>query len=131
MKENGVLKSVPSFEIGTHLNVLNTIYLYVVPLNDQPEIYEPLHKKTNNMHRQKKKAKVCCAQLISAFVFAIRIIQFLFFLNPKFQASNQLQRLYRPGQNPNCWFSHAKADMIVSRSVSSIFCLDSLILWLI
>ena len=30
------------------------------------------------------------AKLISAFVFATRIVQFLFFLNPKFQASSLL-----------------------------------------
>ena len=28
------------------------------------------------------------AKLISAFVFAARIVQFIFFLNPKFQASS-------------------------------------------
>ena len=44
-------------------------------------------------------------QLISAFVFATRIVQFLFFLNPNFQASNYLLRLYRqvcvkPGRKP-------------------------------
>ena len=36
------------------------------------------------------------AKLISAFVFATRIVQFLFFLNPKFQASNHLLCLFRP-----------------------------------
>ena len=30
------------------------------------------------------------AQVISAFIFATRIVQFLFFLNPKFQASGHL-----------------------------------------
>ena len=56
------------------------------------------------------------AKLISAFVFATRIVQFLFFLNPKFQASNLLLIVYnpvcdRPGRNPNCWFSHAQAQI--------------------
>ena len=36
------------------------------------------------------------AKLISAFVFAIRIIQFLYYLNPKFQASSHLLWLYNP-----------------------------------
>ena len=45
------------------------------------------------------------AKLISAFVFAIRIVQSLYFLNPKFQASSQLLWLYnlvcvRPGRKP-------------------------------
>ena len=53
-------------------------------------------------------------QLIRAFVFATRIVQFLYFLNPKFQASNLLLCLYipvcvGPVRNPNCWFSHAQA----------------------
>ena len=36
------------------------------------------------------------AKLISAFVFATRIVQTLFFLNPKFQASSHLLWLYSP-----------------------------------
>ena len=45
------------------------------------------------------------AKLISAFVFATRIVQFLFYLNPKFQASSNLLWLYspvcvRPGRKP-------------------------------
>ena len=36
------------------------------------------------------------AKLISAFVFAIRIVQSLFYLNPKFQASSHLLWLYSP-----------------------------------
>ena len=35
-------------------------------------------------------------QLISAFVFATRIVQSLYFLNAKFQASSHLQWLYSP-----------------------------------
>ena len=41
----------------------------------------------------KTKAQISCAvtaQLISAFVFAIRIVLFLFLLNPKFEASSPL-----------------------------------------
>ena len=45
------------------------------------------------------------AKLISAFVFAIQIVQSLYYLNPKFQASNYLLWLYSPvcvgpGRNP-------------------------------
>ena len=45
------------------------------------------------------------AQLISAFVFATQLIQSLFFLNPKFQVSGQLQWLPSsvcagPGRKP-------------------------------
>ena len=47
----------------------------------------------------KTKALISCsvtARLISAFVFTARIVQLLFYLNPKFQASNYFQRLERP-----------------------------------
>ena len=36
------------------------------------------------------------AKLISAFVFALRIVQFLYYLNPKFQASSHFVWLYSP-----------------------------------
>ena len=54
------------------------------------------------------------AKLISAFVFATRIVQFLFYLNPKFHASSSFLCLYRPVcvgpvQKPHCWFSHEAA----------------------
>ena len=54
-------------------------------------------------------------KLISAFVFAIRIVQSLSYLNPKFQASIHLLWLYSPvcigpGQKPRRPFSHYKAQ---------------------
>ena len=56
----------------------------------------------------KRKAQISCAvtaQLISTFVFAAPIVQFLLILNPKFQASYLFLWLYRPvcvgpGQKP-------------------------------
>ena len=56
------------------------------------------------------------AKLISAFVFATRIVQFLFYLNPKFQASSSFLCLYRPVcvgpvQKSHCWFSHEAAQI--------------------
>ena len=71
---------------------------------------EPPREKTNNLHRRKQK-------LISAFVFATRIVQFLFYLNPKFQASSSFMSLYRsvcvePVRKPHCWFSHEAAQML-------------------
>ena len=56
------------------------------------------------------------AKLISSFVFATQIVHFLFFLNPKFQASNLLLRLYSlicvgPVRKPHCWFSHEMAHL--------------------
>ena len=82
--------------------------------------FEPVHEKTNNLHRWKQRRRsasrlfAVTVKLISAFVFATRIVQSLSYLNTKFQASNHLLWLYkpvcvRPDRNPNCWFSHAQA----------------------
>ena len=58
----------------------------------------------------------CTAKLISAFVFATRIVQFLFYLNPRFQASSSFLCLCRsvcvtPVRKPHCWFSHEAAHI--------------------
>ena len=61
--------------------------------------YEPCYEKNGFFAYAKTKTQISCAvtaQLISAFVFAIRIVQSLFFLNSKFQASNHLLWLYSP-----------------------------------
>ena len=52
-----------------------------------------------------------------AFVFATWIVHFLFFLNPKFQASSSFLCLYRlvcvgPVRKPHCWFSHEAAHLL-------------------
>ena len=59
----------------------------------------------------KTKTQISCAvtaQLIIAFVFATQIVQSLFFLNPKFQASSHLLLLYGPVcvGSPEDRFSH-------------------------
>ena len=56
------------------------------------------------------------AKLISVFVFATLIVQSLYFPNPKFQSFNHLLWLHRricdgPDRKPNCWFSHAQAQI--------------------
>ena len=56
------------------------------------------------------------AKLISAFVFATRIVHFLLYLTPKFQTSRHLLCLYspvcvRPVLKPHCWFSHEAAHL--------------------
>ena len=48
------------------------------------------------MRKQRRRSASRTAKLISAFVFATRILQSLCFLNPKFQASSNLLWLYRP-----------------------------------
>ena len=59
------------------------------------------------------------AKLISAFVFATGIVQFLFYLNLKFQPSSSFLCLYRPVsvgpvRKPYCWFSHEAAHMNIN-----------------
>ena len=59
-----------------------------------------------------------------AFVFTTRIVQFLFYLTPKFQASSLLLCLYRPVcvgpvRKPHCWFSHEAAQ--ISFTCTSFF----------
>ena len=81
----------------------------------------PAHRDLDKLSRVSRKPDFCIcknkeadqlrgnrevtAKLISAFVFAIRILQFLYYLNPKFQASTHLLWLYspvcvRPGRKP-------------------------------
>ena len=62
------------------------------------------------------------AKLISAFVLAIRIVQSLYFLNTKFQASSHLVWLHSPVvskadlvENPKDRFSHNEAHMVGSQ----------------
>ena len=55
--------------------------------------------------KTKTQISFATAKLISAFVFATRIVQSLYFLNPKFQTSSNRLWLYRqvcvePGQKP-------------------------------
>ena len=54
---------------------------------------------------------------ISGFVFATRIVQFLFYLNPKFQASSSFLCMYRsvcvgPVRKPHYWFFHKAAHLM-------------------
>ena len=54
-------------------------------------------------------------QLISAFVFAIRTVPSLFYLNPKFQASSYLLWLYSPVGNPEDRFSQNEAHLAADK----------------
>ena len=62
-------------------------------------IYEPRHEKTAFLAYAKTKTQISfavTAKLISAFVFALRIVQSPYFLNPKFQVSSDLLWLHSP-----------------------------------
>ena len=88
------------YSLLTHSKVC---YLYM-PL----PLYEPRHEKTGYLHMRKQRLRSASrlpAKLISAFVFATQIVQSLYFLNPKFQASSHLLWQYspvcvRPGRKP-------------------------------
>ena len=59
---------------------------------------EPHHQNQQSSYA-KTKAQISCAvtaQLISAIVFAARIVQSLVFINPKVEASSILLSLYTP-----------------------------------
>ena len=77
-------------EKGTVQNkqkIINNIFIIHIE-------YKPCHEKNEIVPMRKQR----CRSVISAFVFAIQIVQFLFFLivqflfflNPKFQASSHL-----------------------------------------
>ena len=64
--------------------------------------------------QSRRSASQLPTKLISAFNCATWIVQYLYFLITKFQASSHRQWLYslvcvKPGQNPHCWFSHVVA----------------------
>ena len=87
-------------------------------------MYEPRHEKKTDFAYAKTKTQISfalTAKLISAFVFATKLVQFLYFLNPKFQASSYLLWLCRlvcvgPGRKPEDRFSQNEARIIVSVS---------------
>ena len=81
-------------------------------------------RSATQMSRLMGKPTICIGenkdadQLIRAFVFATRIVQFLVYLNPVFQASSSFLCLYRsicvrPGRKPHCWFSHEVAQITI------------------
>ena len=107
---------------------------------------KPPHEKNNILHMQKQRRRsavtaklisafvfatgivqfLYCldptAKLISAFVFATRIAQFLYFLDPKFPASSPHLCPYSSvciglDVPQKCWFSHAAAQMPINTHV--------------
>ena len=63
------------------------------------------------MQKQRRRSDSCAvtAQLISAFVFATRIVQFLFYQYPKFKLLALFGDCTAWFVNPNCCFSHEQA----------------------
>ena len=75
----------------------------------------PPHEITNilQMRNQRRRS----AKLINAFVFATRIVQFFYFLNPEFPASSNFLCLVcvGPVRTPHCWFSHDAAIIMIDK----------------
>ena len=83
--------SYKSFIVCIRLKVFNWAFIHMS--------FEPRREKTGFLYMRKTKTQISfavTAKLISAFVFAIRIVQSLYYLHPKFQASGHLLWLYRP-----------------------------------
>ena len=60
---------------------------------DNTYTFEPRHEKSKHFAYVKTKTQISfavTAKLISAFIFAIQIVQSLYFLKPKFQAPSHL-----------------------------------------
>ena len=78
-----------------YIEALTQVFIHVL---NKPLTYlnEPRYEKTGFLHMRKQRHRSVTAQLISAFVFVILLVQFLYYLNPKFQASSHLLWLFSP-----------------------------------
>ena len=104
-------------------------YMYFVQLHFKSVSLFCIYKQaaaSENQLSAKPKAQISyavTAQLISTFVFVTRILQFLFYLNPQFQASILHLWLYLFVSdlvgNPYYCFSHKAADSLAQVSSSS------------
>ena len=98
------------------------------PLTISIYINELPHELANNLLFENKGADqlAVTTKLISAFVSAKRIVQFVFYLYPKFQASSTFSCLCSsfcvgPVQKPHCWFSHKAAQICRVKFCGSLF----------
>ena len=77
-----------------HSNRLTIGFLKVRLSSCDCSTCEPHHEKTRFLQVRKQRRRSVTAQLNSAFVFPTQIVQFLFFLNLKFQASSHLLAMH-------------------------------------
>ena len=81
------------------LHMARLLKLHVTEYLNNPHMSLVMRKAAFCIYMQKQRRSFSCtvtAQLISAFVFATPIVQSLFFLNPKLQATSHLLRLCSP-----------------------------------
>ena len=88
---------------------------------------EPSHEKTNNLHMRKPKTQIsnCTADQRLCF-FATRIVLFLFYLYPKFQASSFMLSLYslvcvRPGRKPKLLVFSCTGSIKIDKVVTMLY----------
>ena len=92
-----------------HIHVYSKISTILIQI-------EPRREKTGFLHMRKQRRRSVSRKLICVFVFATRIVQSLYFLNPKFQASSHLLWLHSPvcvgpGKKSEDEFSHNEAQI--------------------
>ena len=76
----------------------------------------------NNLHMQKQKMQtsfMVIAKLISAVVFAVRIVHFLYYQNPKFEVSSHFLCLYRQ----MCWTCSKTTFLGINKYYCGLMCL--------
>ena len=78
-----------------------------------------------------RSASEITAKLISDFIFSTGIVQFLYFLNPKFPVSSHLLCLYSlvsvgPVRKPHCWFSLLAAQLCFQTKLRGIITYQNL-----
>ena len=85
---------VTKFNLHVH-NITPDIFI-IININEYLKYLSRLMGKPTICIGENKGADQLREADISAFVFATRIVQFLFYFNPKFQASSSFLCLYRP-----------------------------------
>ena len=88
------------------------IYLYMSRYIGKPTICIGENKDADQLHGNREADQRLCFHYLD-------IVQFLFYLNPKFQASSSFLCLYcpvcvRPVRKPHCWVSHEAAHILLS-----------------
>ena len=111
--------------IDLHFSIFSFPYLHSLFFCIDWGLIEPRRKKTGLLHMRKQTqiSFAVTAKVISAFVFATRIVQSIYFLNPKIQASIHLLGLYSPvfvGPGPEDRFSHNEAQFQLFLSLPRI-----------
>ena len=91
VKTKALISFAVTAPVFSHMQ--NVGFLMMRLIYSYKNFIEPPHGKTNYLQYAKTETQISfavTAKLISAFVFATRIVHFLIFLNPKCQASSLL-----------------------------------------